>query len=143
MSSLFERIAAKSKTLVKRQQIDLPNYGETVVIRSLTQGAVMRAEAEGEALKVSAMIAFCVEDPATGELLFNWNDGNHRQVIHELDPGDTRLIADTFATLSGIGESSAELLGKSVPKESSSTFSPPGTVSSPPSLANASTEGSS
>lgn len=143
MSTLLERIAAKSQSLTKRKPVDLPNYGETVTVRTLSQGAVMRANAEGDALRVSAMIAFCVEDPATGELVFNWNDLAHRQIIFDLDPADTALISNTVAELSGMGEPKADLLGKLVPRESFSISSPPVTESPPANLQSDSTAGSS
>ena len=72
--SLRETINEKSKALVKRKIITLPQTGLKVTVRTLMSGDMQRANAAGDADRGSAMVAYAVEDPDNpGVPLYNWN----------------------------------------------------------------------
>jgi len=130
--SLKQRIADKSKALVKREPGTLPQCGESVVIRSLMTGELQRANTAPEVDRGVVMICLCLEDPTeAGKPLLNVNDLNDRAIAAGLHIDDSTFIIDRLNELIGVTKSDAEILGNLARTESSSSSSPSATESSP------------
>lgn len=122
-----ERQAEKSKALVKRKTITLPATGESVTVRTLMSGDMLLVNAQNEAERGTALVAFAVEDPETpGVRAYNWNDLYHRQEISGWDFKDVQAVAEAHNEMMGLEDENPTRPGKS-----SSTVSVPALVSLP------------
>lgn len=98
--SLKDRLDSKSAGLVRRETITLPATGEEVRIRGMMFGEKERV-AELSGFKQSAtMIALCVEDPTSGDAVWNANDLKDHQRIAKLPIADTNAMAEAIQRLS-------------------------------------------
>lgn len=98
--SLREKLNTRSAELVKRERVTLPESGLEVQVRGLMQGEVRRS---GEHARATAMqIAFSVEDPETGNLVWNPTDAGHLDEIDGLHTIDSAVILEASNRLSGM-----------------------------------------
>lgn len=105
MSGLKAEIAARSRALVKREVITLPDAGVRVQVRGMMAGEIRRTMEAKRSEDVQ--IAIACEDPDTGEQIWNPNDFNDLEAIAALSAVDQAVLLMASNRLSG-----AERLGK-------------------------------
>jgi hypothetical protein len=128
MASLRETLNEKSKALVKRKVITLPQTGVKVTVRTLMSGDMQRANAAAEQDRGSAMVAYAVEDPDNpGVPLYNWNLLPDRDEIATWHIDDMTAVVNAHNELMGI----AAAENPPIAGRTSSTVSVPALVSSP------------
>jgi len=129
---LKDRIKAKNASLVERETITLPKSGETVTVRGLMSGALLRINAATEAQRQLITVALCLEDPETpGALVYTPHSQEDLDAIGAFHQDDLVSIVQKTTKLSGVDETPAETLGKLARTENSSSSSPSVSVSSP------------
>lgn len=120
--SLKEQIKSRSAELVKREKVTLPELGIEVQVRGLMAGEVRRA---GESKRsADVQIAISVEDPNTGQQIWNPNDLTDLDAIAGLHSVDMATLILASNRLSGMDR--MEKLGKTIspPTDSGSSSSP-------------------
>lgn len=131
--SLKDRIQRKNAGLVKRETHTLPDAQETVQICGLMLGERSRVGEKTGFAQVATMIALGLEDPDTGERIYNANDLDDHNQIATFSGPDSDLIVDTIMRLSGMDKKSKDEAGKeSAEIGNSSSFSSPELVYLPP-----------
>jgi hypothetical protein len=128
MASLRETLNEKSRALVKRKIVTLPQTGVKVTVRTLMSGDMQRVNAAAEQDRGSAMVAYAVEDPDNpGVPLYNWNLLPDRDEIATWHIDDTTAVVEAHNELMGIAEAENPPAAGKI----SSTVSVPALVSSP------------
>lgn len=113
MSSLKERLREKSRELIKRETVTLPETGETVVVRGLTFGENERVGTAREEKRGLMMVAVAVEDPETGKPIWNPNDVGDMQALGELPLADMQAVVKAIDRLSAGNRSASGKTGSS------------------------------
>jgi hypothetical protein len=127
--SLKDRLKQKNGSLVKREVINLPDSGERVQCKALMLGDRSRIGEKKGFSSIATMLALSLEDPDTGQLLYNPNSLDDHNEIALFSGPDSDLIVDTVLRISGMTKEAKEELGKaSEESESSSSSSQPVTV---------------
>lgn len=107
--SIRAAIKSASAGLLKREKHTLPECGVEVQIRGLMAGETHRAgEAKGFK-QVAIMVALAVEDPETGQPIWNANNLDSVQEIEALSPVDMAFLTKQINRLSGGGKIQAML----------------------------------
>lgn len=124
--SLKERMAAKvgGGSLVKRKDVVLPDFGETVSVRGLMWGRSMEVSKAKDEVRAEMMLCYSVEDPDTHELLWDFKREKDVQFIR-----DNLSMDDVLAATGACDElSGGKKAGK---KESSEENSTPASTKTP------------
>lgn len=123
---LRDQIRTRSAELVRRERVTLPEAGIEVQVRGLMAGEVRRA---GEhARSTDVQLALSVEDPETGQQLWNPNNLPDLDEIAALHPVDSVTLLIASNRLSGIGA-----LGKMLSPQAENGSSPSPVPSAEPS----------
>ena len=95
--SLKERMAQKAGggTLVKRRDVELPDFGERVSVRGLMFGRSLEVGKAKDDVRALMMLCYSVEDPETHELLWDYDKPKDVQFVRDHLSVDDVLAATT------------------------------------------------
>lgn len=105
MSSIKDRIAERSASMLRREVVHLDDADVDVQARGMMFGEKERVGAlAGDPEQGVVLIALTAEDPATGALIYNANDMADRERIKGWSPRDGNKFCEVAFRLSGVGE---------------------------------------
>lgn len=107
--SLRAAIKSKSAGLVKREKVTLPECGVEVQVRGLMAGEAKRVGDAKDFKQMAIMIALGVEDPETGQPIWNANVLPDVQELEAMSPVDVAFLVKHINRLSGLGKLQAML----------------------------------
>lgn len=126
MSTLKDRLKSKSRALVRRETVTLPDTGEAVVVRGLTFGENERIAAAKEEKRALMMVALCTEDPTDGQPVWNPNSLEDMEALAALSIPDTQAIIQAADRLSaGNRRASEETASSPTPSSGSESEAAP------------------